>query len=98
MSNRYKPFELNGGLFTGCSCGAHVSESEHQESLTTEKLNNDFIEATLVKALFPNENVRRSFIKAVGMGTAMSAISSVLPIGAMQAMAQDKTGSLEKKI
>ncbi len=97
MSNRYKPFELNGGLFTGCSCGAHVSESEHQESLTTEKLNNDFIEATLVKALFPNENVRRSFIKAVGMGTAMSAISSVLPIGAMQAMAQDKTGSLEKK-
>jgi hypothetical protein len=55
-----------------------------------------FVEASLVKALFPVDSVRRGFLKAVGANTARAAIASVLPIGALQAMAQDK-GPLEKK-
>ncbi len=51
---------------------------------------NDFMEAALVKALFPQEPVRRAFIKAVGRKTAMAAIASLFPMGAMQAMAQEK--------
>jgi nitrate/nitrite transport system substrate-binding protein len=40
--------------------------------------------------------MRRRFLQAVGANTARAAIASVLPIGAMQAMAQDKR-ALEKK-
>jgi nitrate/nitrite transport system substrate-binding protein len=56
----------------------------------------DFLEASLVKALFPVDSVRRGFLKAVGANTARAAIASVLPMGALQAMAQDKA-PLEKK-
>lgn len=61
-----------------------------------EAYSREFIEATLVKALFPQDALRRRFLRAVGKGTAMAAISSVLPIASLQAMAQEK-GSLEKK-
>ncbi|WP_424858663.1 CmpA/NrtA family ABC transporter substrate-binding protein [Tepidimonas sp. HKU77] len=57
---------------------------------------NQFIEAALVKALFPQDAVRRRFLRAVGKGTAMAAIASVVPIASLQAMAQEK-GALEKK-
>lgn len=57
---------------------------------------NDFIEASLVKALFPQDAVRRSFLRAVGKGTAMAAIASVLPTASLQAMAQE-AAPLEKK-
>jgi nitrate/nitrite transport system substrate-binding protein len=55
-----------------------------------------FLEATLVKALFPHDAVRRRFLRAVGKGTAMAAIGSVLPMASLQAMAQEQ-GPLEKK-
>ena len=57
---------------------------------SAEQLSNDYLEAVLVKALFPNDALRRRFIKAVGAGTARAAIASVLPIASLQAMAQDK--------
>jgi nitrate/nitrite transport system substrate-binding protein len=50
----------------------------------------------LVKALLPDEGLRRRFLRAVGANTARAAIASVLPMGALQAMAQDKA-PLEKK-
>ncbi|TNF59011.1 MAG: nitrate ABC transporter substrate-binding protein [Burkholderiales bacterium] len=61
------------------------SESEAQEVLATE-----FVQASLVKALFPQEPLRRAFLKAVGARTAAAAIASILPVGAMQALAQDR--------
>ena len=54
------------------------------------------MEATMVKALFPVDSVRRGFLKAVGANTARAAIASLFPLGALEAMAQDK-GPLEKK-
>ncbi len=68
---------------------------ERSESSEFEAYSRDFIEATLVKALFPQDAVRRRFLRAVGKGTAMAAIASVLPIASLQAMAQEK-GRLEK--
>lgn len=69
---------------------------ERSETAEFEAYSNEFIEATLMKALFPQDEVRRRFLRAVGKGTAMAAISSLLPVASMQAMAQDKKGSLEK--
>ncbi|UXH79145.1 CmpA/NrtA family ABC transporter substrate-binding protein [Roseateles amylovorans] len=54
------------------------------------------VEAALVKALFPQEALRRRFLKAVGRRSAMAAIGSVLPIASLQAMAQE-AAPLEKK-
>src|SRR5690606_29346265 len=68
---------------------------ERSESSEFEAYSRDFIEATLGKALFPQDAVRRSFLRAVGKGTAMAAIASVLPVASLQAMAQEKK-SLEK--
>jgi nitrate/nitrite transport system substrate-binding protein len=102
----YRPYDPNHSFGGGCSCGQHHSSAEHDAAesarLTArasdpETLSQDFVEATLVRALFPEDSMRRKFLRAVGAGTAMSAISSLLPIGQLQAMAQEKGGSLEKK-
>ncbi|WP_375338487.1 CmpA/NrtA family ABC transporter substrate-binding protein [Variovorax paradoxus] len=55
----------------------------------------DKLEASLMKALFPADSVRRGFLRAVGANTARAAIASVFPLGALQAMAQEKA-PLEK--
>ena len=57
---------------------------------------NALIEATLVKALFPQDALRRRFLRAVGRKTAAAAIGSVVPLSALQAMAQERA-PLEKK-
>jgi nitrate/nitrite transport system substrate-binding protein len=112
MSEFFSPYDADRPLMLKCSCGRDHTPADHQAELAAEtaaaKLrarseessfiaySNEFIEATLVKALFPQDDVRRKFLRAVGKKTAMAAIASVLPIGAMQAMAQDKN-ALEKK-
>ncbi|MDB5889179.1 MAG: nitrate transporter substrate-binding protein, partial [Polaromonas sp.] len=111
MTDRFSPYDADRPLMLKCSCGGDHAPADHhpelnadsaaaelrRRSLTSEfeSYSNDFIEATLVKALFPQDEVRRRFLRAVGKGTAMAAIASVLPVGTMQAMAQDK-GKLEK--
>lgn len=98
----HKPFDPDRPLFSNrCSCGQHASESEHHAAqlrkADVEEDSANFIEASLVKALFPQESRRRAFLKAVGAGGAMSALSGFLPVGSLQAMAQEKA-PLEKKI
>ena len=88
-----------------CTCGKHANQAEHDATSTLsdepasndiDTLNHRVIESALMRALFPQDATRRRFLEAVGSSTAMSAIASVLPIGALSAMAQDK-GPLEKK-
>ena len=115
MPENFSPYDADRPLMLKCSCGQEHSAADHhaavsaegatielrRRSLTSEfeAYSNAFIEATLVKAIFPEDALRRRFLRAVGKGTAMAAISSVLPIASMQALAQDagkKAGSLEK--
>lgn len=93
------PFNPDAPLRLGCSCGQHTSEDEHQASQLSareESHPHSLIEACLVNALFPSEGERRAFIRAVGRNTAVAAISSFLPLGALTAMAAEP-GPLEKK-
>lgn len=80
----------------GCSDSARVSTLQSQSVQSVEQTSQNFMEAAFIKAMFPVDSVRRGFLRAVGASTARAAISSVLPLGALQAMAQDK-GSIEKK-
>ncbi len=82
-----------------CSCGKHASDSEHDASVvnSTEHATQRIVESALMRALFPVDATRRKFIRSVGASTALAAISSLLPIGAIQAMAAETRGPLEKK-
>lgn len=83
------PYDADRPLNMRCACG-RVHGAERAGVLPQDKL-----EASLMKALFPVDSVRRGFLRAVGAGTARAAIASVFPLGALQAMAQEKA-PLEK--
>jgi nitrate/nitrite transport system substrate-binding protein len=106
MSVFSNPFDPDVDLEQRCSCGKHGSLAEHQAaapvpgdpgSSTIGTLNARAIENAVMRALFPRDAMRRRFLRAVGTSTAMAAISGLVPFGALEAMAQDKRGSLEKK-
>lgn len=74
----------------------NTSGLSNSNSPSIEHTSLDFIEGSFVKALFPVDSVRRGFIKAVGVNAAKAAIASVMPLGALQAMAEER-GANEKK-
>ena len=95
------PFNA-ASTFRGCGCGQHASQAEHH-ALSTKanapdegQLLNRSIQGGILSALFPNDMARRQFINSVGSSTALAAIASLFPLGALTAMAQDKA-PLEKK-
>ncbi len=99
MSAFRNPFDPEISLTRGCSCGAHASQAEHDAAdplAGEEALSRRVMEQAAMRALFPRDAERRRFIRAVGASTALAAISSLFPFGALTAMAQDK-GPLEKK-
>lgn len=111
MTRHFDPCDADRPLRLSCACGGDHAPQDHdgaahQQAIDTlkarseteafESCSRDFIEASLVKALFPQEATRRRFLRAVGKGTAMSAIASVLPVASLQAMAQE-AAPLEKK-
>jgi nitrate/nitrite transport system substrate-binding protein len=94
----YDPYDAARRLLARCACGGDHAPQDHERAagaaapqrVDAEQLGRDFVEASLVKALFPHEPLRRAFLQAVGRRTAMAAIASVLPVPALQAMAQEK--------
>jgi nitrate/nitrite transport system substrate-binding protein len=94
MSAFRDPFDPMLRLGAGCSCGVHQSQDEHDAALTAdedgETLNRRVIESAVMRALFPRDETRRRFIRAVGASTAYAAIASAFPFGALEAIAQDK--------
>ena len=107
---RHDAYDDSRPLLMNCACGrvhrkesliectdsARVSTLQSHSVQSVEQTSQNFMEAAFVKAMFPVDSVRRGFLRAVGANTARAAIGSVLPLGALQAMAQDK-GSIEKK-
>jgi len=111
MSNVFRPYDSYRRLGPVCrGCGqlhapqapgddvsAETTPPDAGRGTCAQSLSDDFVEAVLVRALLPDDALRRRFLRAVGAGTARAAIASVLPVGALQAMAQEKPGSLEKR-
>ena len=103
MSAFKNPFDPDVAL-GACACGEHRSQAEHdatgdgtaQRGEPIETLNRRVLQSAAMRALFPRDAVRRRFLGAVGSSTALAAVSSVMPFGALEAMAQEK-GPLEKK-
>jgi nitrate/nitrite transport system substrate-binding protein len=71
MSQFFDPYNADRPLMMRCSCGRHETPEEHQRELDAqaaaqvlkqrsqtsafEAYSNEFIEATLVKSLFPQD-------------------------------------------
>jgi nitrate/nitrite transport system substrate-binding protein len=110
MSRYFRPYDPDQSLLMRCRCGGDHAAADHPAGVpaaptgdsdvalrgAAEAYSQDFVEATLVKALFPHEPLRRRFLQAVGANTARAAIASLLPVASLQAMAQER-GPLEKK-
>ena len=92
-ASAHDPYDADRPLMLRCGCGADHAPSAHGATTLpdTETMGRQFMEASLIKAIFPQEPVRRAFLKAVGRRSAMAAIAAALPAGALtslQAMAQ----------
>jgi nitrate/nitrite transport system substrate-binding protein len=85
----------------GCSCGAHGSEAEHRAALAVgsreETRYGRVVEGALMRAIFPRDESRRGFLKAVGASTALAALSQLLPLGHVTEALAQGAGALEKK-
>ncbi len=107
MSTFDNPFDPNRRLSAGgCSCGKHATDADHaadaaalaqQPMLESEdKRFEGVVASAVMRAMFPQDASRRAFLKAVGAGTALAAISQFFPLAtATDLFAQG--GPLEKK-
>jgi len=95
MSGFDNPFDPDHDLTRGgCSCGRHTSQAAHEQADEEARLNR-VVDSTVMRALFPEDATRRNFLRAVGVSTAMAAVSTFFPLGAARALAADR-GPLEK--
>ncbi len=104
MSSFDNPFDPALNLTQGCNCGGHANQAEHDQVEPAdaapprgeEAIINRIVESSLVRALFTTDASRRRFLKAVGAGAALAAISSLFPLGAAQVLANEASEKLEK--
>jgi nitrate/nitrite transport system substrate-binding protein len=103
MSGFKSPYDPNIRLTSGCGCGRHSSRAEHDAQVEADRLASGsdelharVVESAVMRALFPQDEVRRRFLRAVGAGTALSAVSTFFPLGAAKEAFAQK-GGLEKQ-
>ncbi len=91
------PFDAGRALSRGgCACGKHATQAEHDSAASSDERLARVVQSAVVRALFPEDQSRRVFLRAVGASTALAAISQFFPLGtAMEAFAQ--AGPPEKK-
>src|SRR5262245_33493541 len=88
MTTFKDPFDPKTLLGKRCGCGGAHAEADHGRLTATavpageEARWNRVVDAAVLRAVFPVDAQRRLFLKTVGAATAMTAISSVLPLGA----------------
>ena len=108
MSTFDDAFDPKRSLGSGCSCGRHVSQAEHErdavrqlqcEPLPSQSDENRYegvVASAVMRAMFPQDVARRAFLKSVGASTALAAISQFFPLStATEVFAQG--APLEKK-
>lgn len=100
MSIFSNPFDSNIRL--RCACGQHASDAEHQKSLIESNISSEenrfsrIVEQGVMRALFPQDAMRRRFLQAVGTPTAMAAISTVFPLAVAKEAFAQSSAKLEK--
>jgi nitrate/nitrite transport system substrate-binding protein len=101
MSAFKDPFDSEVTLGHGCSCGGHADESAHdadaaRKTEDSEALCGNVVDQAVMRALFPHDGTRRRFLRSVGAGTALAAISQFFPLGAAREAFAQGAGRIEK--
>ena len=100
------PLDPQRKLSTGCSCGQHASQLEHDHETqrqlrqtiadSEDRRYESVVASAVMRAMFPNDVARRTFLKSVGASTALAALSQFFPLRtATEAFAD--SGAIEKK-
>jgi nitrate/nitrite transport system substrate-binding protein len=104
MSTFDNPFDPKRRLQSGCSCGRHVNQAEHDREAalqctpvdSEDKRYEGVVASAVMRAMFPQDAARRAFLKSVGASTALAAVSQFFPLAtATEVFAQG--GPIEKK-
>ena len=106
MSTFDNPFDPSRSLNrNGCSCGRHISQAEHEQDAarlqclpvaSDEKRYEHVVASAVVRALFPKDIARRTFLQSLGASTALAALSQFFPLKtATEVFASG--GAIEKK-
>src|SRR6188474_247468 len=106
MSSFDDPFDPDRRLApTGCACGAHRSQAEHDDAqrqlqcaavASEDQRYQGVVASAVMRAVFPRDAARRAFLKSVGASTALAALSQFFPLKtATEVFAQG--GPIEKK-
>ncbi|ORE92600.1 ABC transporter nitrate-binding protein [Stappia sp. 22II-S9-Z10] len=103
MAATSDPFDPDATLWTGCPCGKHASQAEHDAAHTSaidgtdeDALLSRTVESAVLKGLFGTDANRRAFLRGVGGATALAAISQFIPLDKVKAAIADANGPLEK--
>ncbi|MFY9992869.1 MAG: nitrate ABC transporter substrate-binding protein, partial [Rhodoplanes sp.] len=83
------PLDSARKLSTGCSCGRHASQIEHDHEAqlqlrnaiadSEDKRYESVVASAVMRAMFPRDVARRTFLKSVGASTALAALSQFFP-------------------
>lgn len=72
-----------------CTCGCQTKQDIKATSPSDEAALNEQIDLSLMTALFPEPIFRRQLLKSVGAATVLGALSSILPLDTLKAIAQE---------
>ena len=98
MSAFKDPFNSEVKLGSGCACGRHKDQAEHDAASVTggDALASRVVDQAVMRALFPRDAERRRFLKAVGANTALAAVAQFFPLAAAREAFAQGTGKIEK--
>jgi len=107
MSTFDNPFDAKHELTSGCTCGAHKSQAEHdhearalqtqQVAASEDKRYENVVAGAVMRAIFPQDATRRAFLQSVGASTALAAISQFFPLASATEVFAQGSGAIEKK-
>ncbi|MFL9824854.1 CmpA/NrtA family ABC transporter substrate-binding protein, partial [Rhodoplanes sp. SY1] len=112
MSMFDDPFRSDRRLTSGCVCGRHASQMEHDHAAQVEALQlqqqpaapaseddryTGVVASAVMRAMFPQDAARRAFLKSVGASTALAALSQFFPLGPATEVFAQGAGAIEKK-
>lgn len=99
MDNRHFGDRTSGA----CACGGeHIDgfscagESANSKLLNSNDAVTSAVDQALIASLFPDRSTRRALLRGVGASVLLAAISDILPLGTIRALAQERA-PLEKK-
>ncbi|HTS40683.1 MAG TPA: CmpA/NrtA family ABC transporter substrate-binding protein [Xanthobacteraceae bacterium] len=107
MSTFDNPFDAKRQLnSSGCACGRHMSQLEHERDVNAqlrcqpaqseEKRYESVVASAVMRAIFPKDVARRTFLQSIGASTALAALGQIFPLKTATDVFAE-SGPLEKK-